>query len=185
MEVVVMCDQKAVKVIKMHDGGTYEIHIDTDPMNPREEFDNIGIMSCWHRRYNLGDTNEAPPNLSDEKAIWLPLYLYDHGGITMQTTPLSCPWDSGRVGTIYVMADKIKEEFDYDLATITDEQRRHVLGILVAEVLEYAMYLGGDVYGYIRKDKDGDEIESCWGFYGLSSVLDEVESMNKKEEETK
>lgn len=31
----------------------------------------------------------------------LPLYLYDHSGITMNTTGFSCPWDSGRVGFIF------------------------------------------------------------------------------------
>lgn len=27
-------------------------------------------------------------------------------------------------------------------------------------------YLSGNVYGYQVEDKDGNEIESCWGFYG-------------------
>ncbi len=27
---------------------------DSDPMSPRE-WDNVGKMVCWHRRYNLGD----------------------------------------------------------------------------------------------------------------------------------
>ena len=30
-------------------------------------------------------------------AIVQPLYLYDHGGITMNTTGFSCSWDSGQV----------------------------------------------------------------------------------------
>ena len=36
--------------------------------------------------------------------VILPLYLYDHSGITMNTCGFSCPWDSGQVGWIY--ADK-------------------------------------------------------------------------------
>jgi hypothetical protein len=31
-----------------------EIAYDTDPQNPRE-WDNLGTMVCWHRRYSLGD----------------------------------------------------------------------------------------------------------------------------------
>ena len=27
---------------------------DTDPMSPRE-WDNLGVMACWHRGYTLGD----------------------------------------------------------------------------------------------------------------------------------
>ena len=30
-----------------------------------------------------------------EGMVILPLYLYDHSGITMNTTGFSCPWDSG------------------------------------------------------------------------------------------
>ena len=45
------------------------------------------------------------------KFVILPLYLYDHSGITMNTTGFSCPWDSGQVGWIYADADCIKKEY--------------------------------------------------------------------------
>jgi len=32
-----------------------EVHLDEDPLNPREEQDNLGTMVCWHNRYALGD----------------------------------------------------------------------------------------------------------------------------------
>lgn len=34
-----------------------QVMYDTEPLNPREEYDNLGHMMCWHRRYNLGDRN--------------------------------------------------------------------------------------------------------------------------------
>lgn len=39
-----------------------QVMYDTEPLNPREDYDNFGHMMCWHRRYNLGDENrfEAP-----------------------------------------------------------------------------------------------------------------------------
>jgi hypothetical protein len=40
--------------------------------------------------------------------VILPLYLYDHGGITISCSPFSCPWDSGQVGWIYADYDMIK-----------------------------------------------------------------------------
>ena len=43
------------------------------------------------------------------KFVILSLYLYDHSGITMNTTGFSCPWDSGQVGWIYADADCIKK----------------------------------------------------------------------------
>lgn len=101
-----------------------EIHTDEDPQNPRD-WDNLGVMICFHRRYNLGDdktkiseltsdTVEAAQELREriEKkgGIVLPLYLYDHSGITMKTTPFHCQWDSGQVGFIYITKKKMREE---------------------------------------------------------------------------
>ena len=31
---------------------------DDEPFNPREEFENLGKMLCWHRHYNLGDKHD-------------------------------------------------------------------------------------------------------------------------------
>lgn len=43
-------------------GHRIELHYDTDPLNPRKEYDNLGKMVCWHRHYDLGDEQprEAP-----------------------------------------------------------------------------------------------------------------------------
>lgn len=31
---------------------------DDEPLNPREDYDNLGKMVCWHNRYNLGDKHD-------------------------------------------------------------------------------------------------------------------------------
>ena len=46
-----------------------------------------------------------------QKFLMLPLYLYDHSGITMNTTGFSCPWDSGQVGWIYASKEDALREF--------------------------------------------------------------------------
>ena len=74
----------------------YKNHIikikqDESPLNPREEFDNICKMVCYHHKYKLGDekVNDAFPFTSwdelegdikkqEDPVIILPLYLYDH-----------------------------------------------------------------------------------------------------------
>src|SRR6185312_14647218 len=90
---------------------TLEIVQDDDYINPREDDCNFGTMICWHSRYNLGDGhNYSEPRdfleslaithyKGDENDIYemkmselmeiikednviLPLYLYDHSGIT-------------------------------------------------------------------------------------------------------
>jgi hypothetical protein len=39
-------------------GHTINIFPDGDAPNPRKEFDSLGTMVCFHRRYNLGDRHE-------------------------------------------------------------------------------------------------------------------------------
>ena len=57
---------------------TIEIHNDTDPMNPRTDFDNLGTMCCWHRRMNLGDNPEKVERFSPiEWMIHELLYNYE------------------------------------------------------------------------------------------------------------
>lgn len=145
---------------------TLRIEHDTDPESPRD-WDNLGTMVCWHRRYKLGD--EQPNCRPDEfeipkGAIYLPLYLYDHSGITMNTIGFSCPWDSGQVGWIYVTREKVLEEYGWDRLTATG--RKQIETYLRSEVETYDQYLQGDVWGYVIEDEDGEQVDSCWGFYG-------------------
>lgn len=103
-------------------GFTVEIHNDSDPANPRKEYDHVGTMVCDHRLYDLGDKKGSPEDIPDD-AICLPLYLYDHGGITMSTSPFSCPWDSGQVGVIYCTKEKAIKEWGKKRFTKKVEER--------------------------------------------------------------
>jgi hypothetical protein len=53
----------------------------------------------------------------------------------------------------------IQDEFDGD--------RIKALNCLKAELELYNHYLNGRTYGYISYDAEGNEEDSCWGFYGL------------------
>ncbi len=132
----------------------FNIIRDPEPRNPREECVNFGTMACWHRRYRLGD--EQPQETSEEylrgisDAIVLPLYLYDHSGITISTAPFSCPWDSGHVGFISVSKAKVREEFG--IKRVTAKVREKAEEILRGEVKDYDKYLQGEVYAYEIKE---------------------------------
>lgn len=147
--------------------------VDQTCASPREN-DNLGTMACWHTRYRLGD--EQPPctpaeYVADlpENSLTLPLYLYDHSGITMSTGSFGDPWDSGQVGYVTVSPERIRAEFG-DAPDARDRAR----ACLEAEVQEYAYFLEGQCYGYIieegRACSEGDthwqETDSCWGFIG-------------------
>jgi len=148
-------------------GFDIQIYQDVNPTSPRE-WDNLGAMYCWHRKYQLGDRHgyciqEIEDLIKRKDVLSLPLYLYDHSGITMNTTGFSCPWDSGQVGYIFVRYEDIKKNFS--VKRITKKLINEVLKQLKAEVEEYDNYLTGNIYGYVI-EKDGEHVDSCWGFYG-------------------
>ena len=150
--------------------GKYTVKVlqDDDAPNPREEWDNLGKMICFHRRYNLGDkhnfsdSDELKEFLKKRKDIlWLPLFLYDHSGLTMSTRGFSCPWDSGQVGIIYMEKAVYRKEFNKKRVN-----KKHVYNILRSEVSCYDDYLTGNIYGFIVEDEEGAQVDSCWGYFG-------------------
>lgn len=186
-----------------------KIEQESYPESPRE-WDNLTTMICFHKRYNLGDKHEYESNYFNSYAelkeqlekdhtilIIKPLYMYDHSGITISTSPFSCGFDSGQIGWVYVS----KESAAYLGTPIDDIDKLD--SYLESEVNTYDQYLRGDVYGYelyeeievIKKYPDGREVtdiedeklDSCWGYYGAdheaSGLLDAVlESADNEEE---
>ncbi len=147
-----------------------KIATDDTAQNPREAYDHLGRMVCWHKRHTLGD--EQPKEEPDayraelpEGSIVLDLYLYDHSGLRMSTNAFNDRWDSGQVGFIYATPEVIAKEFGaYE--TMTDDLRDKVVNVLEAEVKTYDDYLSGNVWGFVLENEDGDTLDSCWGFYG-------------------
>lgn len=144
---------------------TLSIVRDPDPENPRNQ-DNTGHMVCFHSKYDLGDQFSLAPSeftgweelkqaliTRFDASTILPLYLLDHSGLTLRTTPFSDPWDSGQVGFIYATTADAKE-------------------CLEAEVEEYNLYLNEEVYGYEIENEAHEVVESCYGFYGEKAAME-------------
>lgn len=98
--------------------------------------------------------------------VWLPVFALMHSGIWLSTSKsfngYTCQWDTSFAGIIYVENDKMIEEYG-DLST---DSRGKAIACLEAEVKTYEQYLQGDIYGFTTLDSEGDEIDSCGGFYG-------------------
>lgn len=171
----------AIETFK-HNGLTVKICSDPDPSDPRKEFDHVSTLACWHRRSRLGDrqivgmsADELREEVGEEILAILPLYIYEHGGITMSTGAFSDAFDSGQVGWGYVtkrQAEKLGTPPEGGESLQAYHER-----VIREEVAEYDQYLTGQVYGYVVEDEDGDELDSCWGFYGeLDYVRQEAKS---------
>lgn len=173
--------------------GKLKVVIERDDcsLNPREDFDNVGTIVCWHQRYRLGDVQpkvspdeyllelmqhrewslyhkEVPDDLSSEHLktyinkhyFILPIYMYDHGGLTLSTAPFGCQWDSGQVGFIYASRDS--------------KGYSDMLAGLKAEVHTYDQFLQGEVYGFDIIDEAGEILDCCAGFFGFESCKSEA-----------
>ncbi|WBU62331.1 hypothetical protein [Paracoccus albus] len=170
---------------EVYQGHIIKIYHDPDADCPRA-WSNLGTLICWHRRYWLGDSHEfdSPEaflrdlaGVSDQsdlsmdqlrdraerKSVLLPVFLYDHSGLAMNTIGFHCPWDSGQVGYVYVPLEAVRKEFG--VKRVTKALREKAKDILRAEIVSYDAYLGGRVYGYVI-ERDGDEVDACWGFVG-------------------
>jgi hypothetical protein len=151
------------------------------PDSPRN-WDNLGTMICFHRRYDLGDKHDYKASdfssweeleeriKKDHKVIAiLPLYLYDHSGITISTSPFSCRWDSGQIGFIFI--DREKKNKLMGKKRLSKEE---AIKALETEVKIYDQYLTGAVYRFTIAKLETCNLghehkiieESCGGFYG-------------------
>lgn len=163
------------------------IYPDLNPENPREFAEPFGHMVCWHRRYDLGDKHNfdspsdfivaqcekyCPDMIAEDRSftemvdalqdvpafIILPLYLYDHSGLSISTRSFNDPWDSGQVGWIYATPDDLRETF---MREPTEQDIWNALPTLRQEVHEYDLYLNGFAYCFELYENDGVQIDAC------------------------
>lgn len=186
-----------------------KIEYDECAESPRE-WDNLGTIVGYHSRYSLTDSNandcndyreflesntshhfntdEGLENATDERLmelfakenIVLPIYMYEHSGVALNTSGFSCGWDSGQVGFIYVSKEDVRKE--WGVKRISSKLKEKIIGNLEAEVSLYSDYINGDIYGFILEEKikqeDGtielEHVDSCWGFIGRDTMIEDM-----------
>lgn len=162
---------------------TVKIVQDEDAQNPRYD-DNGSLFFGWHKRYLCGDdpTKHGMPDahhLREEfpdgwdairayieerfkpKCI-LPVFMYDHGGVSYSTGEFGCGWDSGQVGFIFTNCPEDDGWADPEAA-------------LKAQVQEYSDWASGNAWGFVIEGSEGETQESCWGFIGDPSESGVIE----------
>lgn len=152
----------------------YVVRIGYDDMaeSPRVTQDNLGMLLEWSKNYDFGDAKlsreydsgyeafkayVAEEHLayeseeSFEDIIYLPVYMYSHSGITLNTTGFSSMWDSGQVGYIYTTKEKAADwtkEFSADEITVDEIKDR-----LRQEIKELDCWVTGELYRWTIYEK--------------------------------
>lgn len=182
-----------------HEGKIITVHQDDNPMSPRD-WDNLSTMVLFHKRYDLGDPQSEHGYVSEDYESWqelrevieaqnkvlaiLPVYMYDHSVITINTTGFSCQWDSGQIGWAYITEERLQE-----MGTETRD-KAELEEFIREEVKVYDQYLTGEVYGFVVETvqtcnlghEHREHFDSCWGFMELEGL---VEALNDNFREAK
>lgn len=122
--------------------------------------------------------------LIEKYAFILPVYCYEHSGMTIKTGPFGDPWDSGQVGVVFCTKERARHEWGGETGILNQKRVKQVYACLESEVSVMDDYIRGAVYGYVLADEDENEIESCWMYYGdnilTNGIIDQV-SLDKKD----
>ena len=168
-------------------GDVLSIHYDEYPENPRTSWDNLGVVvvrdNCQYIS-NEGDFDlDFGSREGDERALvnsrdivaYLPLYVFDHSGVSFNTTGFGCPWDSGQIGWIVCTREGLRQA-GFDWKRITRKRREKIFEWLQGEVDTYSAYASGETYGFTVETAEGDQTDSCFGYYGddgLQAIMED------------
>lgn len=164
-------------------GYTIEVVPTYDPLDPFEDGLKLGHHAFFHRTYRLGDGDipfahtdfggwDAMREYIEGKrglnAICLPVYMYDHSGITINTTGFSCGWDSGQIGFTYATRQDIREW--YGCKYVRKPREEQALELLKSEIELLDKHIRGEVYDW-RILQDDNHVESCGQYYGEEEAI--------------
>lgn len=115
----------------------------------------------------------------ERHGLVVPLYLYEHGGLSLSTRPFSF---IGRAsGYAWVSFERLRKEFS--VSRVTEKTRELALQSIYLEVAEFDQYLRGEVFGIVHKDSNGTVADSCWGYFGEKWALDTLERWAERPKE--
>jgi hypothetical protein len=173
----------------------YEIILDEGPHeNPCEE-DSWEVVSFGNRHYNFRRPEDVGVRGMDaygqlqfiigmqrkiERNTAFVLSYYEHGqcswflkGHGLPGT--DCVWDGVKNAGLLIWRGNAN-----DIGKTPEDRERFAMHFI--EI--YTHWCNGEVYGYRILDDDGEEIDSCWGYYGYEITEQEAKAAMKSLQET-
>lgn len=155
---------------------TLEIVQDDCTYSPRENA-NAGILCISNKNV----TNETDDFKVEDHKDWdgverwlqtkkgaiamLPVFVYDHGGITISTTPSWDCWDERHVGYYYTTKQNFQDCVGGEL------DANNIKQVLESEIKELNQYFRGDVYAFKITNKLGNVIDFCGSYYNEAQAM--------------
>ena len=168
----------------LHKNFKIKVSQDEDVENPRHE-GNVAVIACFNKRERYGDQEhgfdasdygswdemkDAIVKQEDVAAI-LPVYMYDHSGVTIRTIPFECKWDSGQIGFAWITRSQAKTVFNRK--NMSKKLLADLNKIIVNEVQTYDDFLTGSVYVVEIENPDGEVVDACGGYFGYDTIKTE------------
>lgn len=145
--------------------------------NPRDAFDNLSRFYCpSSSRYISGGTTDL--EISE---------LYDSDNLRREIRALKragavvVEFENPHIGTCYavITREQVINEYGDDSRTSLYHARQCAKG----EIEEWLHFVNDEVYGYvITNDETGEEVSSCWGYYGYDYCMEEAKSISEYHE---
>lgn len=175
--------------IKKIEAPLLKIFVDDCPESPRE-WSNLGYFISIDRNYYSPDNNDvlidiinSTQNIAGdidehmklikkeikeqmgEKVLYIsPVTKYEHSAVYYRLGEVhgfdySC-------NSFYIVTDRTQKIFG--------TPKKLFEKVIKNELETYNSYINGEVYGYILYDENGEKIDSCYGFYYIEDIKENL-----------
>ena len=157
---------------------SYRIEQDTNAQSPSQWEDTNLFLVANHRDCHIPEPGEKriPSDRAEiedryRKTHWIfPLEAYIHSGVHLSLSGEGNypdrQWDVSQLGMVFAAKSEWR---------LSKSARKAAL----CKVNEWNQYLSGDVWGFIIEDETGEQVDSCWGFYGREYCEQETKAALK------
>jgi len=178
-------------------GNRLEITHDESPDSPRE-WSNLGYFIAIDSNYQSPDENETLYEIiketgqlaesqekhieeikkqyeeeTDEKVLAIyPVVKYEHSGVNY-SLGTKHGFDYSNNG-FYIITDKTQKE--------TGTEEKDWEKVIEIELELYNKWANGEVYGFILFDENGEDLDSCGGFYNIEDIREHLSDEWKNED---
>lgn len=151
----------------------YEVRVEynCDGESPLEWQGDEAVLVSYHNgrigynddSYKRLEPKEAERKLRRDGFVPFRVFLYEHGQSCYKIAdknPFSCRWDSGWFGWFAIKP-----------SVINKKRKCKTLRVLAEGIMDnYTTWVNGEVMWYEVLDTDGDQVDSCGGYYEFEDL---------------